>query len=142
MVRPVECHAADDLDTRAQCNRAAGSQFAACLARSTSSLLPTTRTLSASPGMPLLVRVTIGRATNKESWNASRTPLAQLIFEVGQNEVIVERLDELTLFDVSSVDDSKTAIQFAREGKAALLQIYPTPMTEAQAPAWLADFDL
>jgi|HubBroStandDraft_6_1064221.scaffolds.fasta_scaffold2387461_2 hypothetical protein len=72
----------------------------------------------------------------------SSRSLAQLIFEVGQNEVIVERLDELTLFDVSSVDDPKTAIQFAREGKAALLQIYPTPMTEAQAAAWLADFDL
>jgi hypothetical protein len=69
-------------------------------------------------------------------------PWRSRFFEAGQNEVVVERQDELTLFDVSSVDDPKTAIQFAREGKAALVQIYPTPMTEAQAAAWLADFDL
>jgi len=72
----------------------------------------------------------------------SSRSLAQSIFEAGQNDVIVERLDELTLFDVSSADDPKTAIQFAREGKAALLPIYRTPMTEAQAATWLANFDL
>jgi hypothetical protein len=68
--------------------------------------------------------------------------LAQSSFETGRDQVIDERLDESTLFDVASVDDPKAAIQFARDGRAALLQIYPTPMTEAQAAAWLADFDL
>jgi len=38
-----------------------GNQLAACMARSTSSLLPTSPTLSASPGIPLLARITIGR---------------------------------------------------------------------------------
>jgi hypothetical protein len=54
-------------------------------------------------------------------------------FEAGQNQVIDERLGESTLFDATSADDAKTAIQFAREGRASLLRIYPPPMTEVQA---------
>jgi hypothetical protein len=65
--------------------------------------------------------------------------LAQSIFESGRDQVIHERLDESTLFDVASADDPKTAIQRAREGRASLLRIYPPPMTEAQAVAWLAN---
>jgi hypothetical protein len=65
--------------------------------------------------------------------------LAQSIFEAGRDQVIHERLDESTLFDVASADDPKRAIQLAREGRASLLRIYPPPMTEAQAVAWLAN---
>jgi hypothetical protein len=68
--------------------------------------------------------------------------LAQSIFETGRDQVINERLDESTLFDVASVDDQKTAMQLAREGRASLLRTYPPPMTEAQALAWLANLPL
>jgi hypothetical protein len=68
--------------------------------------------------------------------------LALSCFEVGQNQVIDEGLDESALFDVASTDDPKRAIQLVRDGKASLLRIYPRPMTEAQAAAWLAHLDL
>jgi hypothetical protein len=61
MVWPVKHHAADDLDARAQLFGSAGNQPASCMVRSASSLTPTSPTLSASPGIPALVRVTIGR---------------------------------------------------------------------------------
>jgi hypothetical protein len=51
-------------------------------------------------------------------------------------------LDESVLFDGASVDASKTAIQFVKDGRASLLQIHPQPMTEEQAAAWLANFEL
>jgi hypothetical protein len=63
-------------------------------------------------------------------------------FEAGQDQVIDEGLEEAALFDVASTDDPKTAIQRVRVGRASLLQIYPRPMTEAQAAAWLADLNL
>ena len=69
-------------------------------------------------------------------------PLALSNFEAGQNQVIDEDLEESALFDVASTDDLKTAIRSVKDGKASLLQIYPRPMTEAQAAAWLADMDL
>jgi hypothetical protein len=68
--------------------------------------------------------------------------LALSKFEAGQSQVIDARLDESTLFDVASAHDARTAIQSVREGRASLLRIYPRPMTEAQAAAWLADLDL
>jgi hypothetical protein len=68
--------------------------------------------------------------------------LAQSIFETARDQVIDEKLDESRLFDVASAEDPKAAIQLAREGRASLLRIYPPPMTEAQAVAWLADFGL
>jgi hypothetical protein len=68
--------------------------------------------------------------------------LAQSIFEAGRNQVIDEKLDESTLFDVASVDDKKTAVRLAREGTASLLRIYPPPMTEAEAAAWLVNLPL
>jgi hypothetical protein len=68
--------------------------------------------------------------------------LAQSSFETGRDQVIDERLDESALFDVASLDDPKTAVRLAREGRASLLRIYPPPMTEAQAAAWLAGFGL
>jgi hypothetical protein len=46
------------------------------------------------------------------------------------------------LFNVASTDDPKAAIRSVKDGKASLLQIYPRPMTEAEAVAWLADFGL
>ena len=67
--------------------------------------------------------------------------LALSVFEVGQNQVIDEGLEESALFEVASTDDPKTAIQHVRDGRAPLMQIYPRPMTEAQAAAWLADLD-
>jgi hypothetical protein len=68
--------------------------------------------------------------------------LALSSFEAGQSQVIDGRLDESTLFDVAAACDAKTAIQSVREGRASLLQIYPRPMTEAEAAAFLADLDL
>jgi hypothetical protein len=65
--------------------------------------------------------------------------LALSNFEAGQDEVIDENLEESALFEVASTDDLKTAIQLVRQGGASLVQIYPRPMTEAQAAAWLAD---
>lgn len=63
-------------------------------------------------------------------------------FEAGQDRVIDEDLAESALFDVASTDDPKTAIQLVRSGRAPLVQIYPQPMTVAQAAAWLADLGI
>jgi hypothetical protein len=65
--------------------------------------------------------------------------LALSNFEDGQEQVIDEDLEESALFEVASTDDPTTAIQRVRDGRAPLVQIYPRPMTEAQAAAWLAD---
>jgi hypothetical protein len=50
--------------------------------------------------------------------------------------------DEPVLFDGASVDAPKTTIQLVKDGKASVLQIHPQSMTEKQAAAWLADFEL
>jgi hypothetical protein len=68
--------------------------------------------------------------------------LALSNFEAGQERVIDESLEESALFDVASTDDPKTAIQLVRNGRAFLVNIYPRPMTEAQAAALLADLAL
>jgi hypothetical protein len=68
--------------------------------------------------------------------------LALSNFEAGQDQVIDERLEESALFEVASTDDPTTAIQRVRDRRAPLVQIYPRPMTEAQAAAWLADLGL
>jgi hypothetical protein len=68
--------------------------------------------------------------------------LALSYFEAGQDQVIDEDLEESALFDVASTDDPKTAIQMVRNVRAPLVQIYPQPMTEAQAASWLADLCL
>jgi hypothetical protein len=56
--------------------------------------------------------------------------------------VIDEILNESALFDVASANDSRTATQLVRDGTVAVSQIYPRPMTQAQAAAWLADLNL
>jgi hypothetical protein len=71
----------------------------------------------------------------------SRT-LALSHFEAGQSQVIDEILNESALFDVASANDSRTATQLVRDGTVAVSQIYPRPMTQAQAAAWLADLNL
>jgi hypothetical protein len=71
----------------------------------------------------------------------SRT-LALSHFEAGQNQVIDEFLNESALFDVALARDPRTAIRLVRDGRVALSQIYPPPMTQAQAAAWLADLNL
>jgi hypothetical protein len=71
----------------------------------------------------------------------SRT-LALSHFEAGQNQVIDEILNESALFDVVPARDPRTAIRLARDGRVALSRIYPPPMTQAQAAAWLADLNL
>jgi hypothetical protein len=71
----------------------------------------------------------------------SRT-LALSHFEAGQSQVIDEILNESALFDVASANDSRTATQLVRNGTVAVSQIYPRPMTQAQAAAWLADLNL
>jgi hypothetical protein len=71
----------------------------------------------------------------------SRT-LALSHFEAGQSQVIDEILNETALFDVASASDPRTATQLVRDGRVAVSQIYPRPMTQAQAAAWLADLNL
>jgi hypothetical protein len=71
----------------------------------------------------------------------SRT-LALSHFEASQNQVIDEILNESALFDVAAARDPRTAIRLVRDGRVALSRIYPPPMTQAQAPAWLADLNL
>jgi hypothetical protein len=63
-------------------------------------------------------------------------------FEAGQSLVIDENLDECALFDVASASDPATAIRLVRDGRVALSRIYPRPMTQAEAAAWLADLNL
>ena len=72
---------------------------------------------------------------------SSRT-LALSHFESGQSQVIDEVLNESALFDVASVSDPTTAIRLVRDGRVTVSRIYPRPMTQAQAAAWLADLDL
>jgi hypothetical protein len=71
----------------------------------------------------------------------SRT-LARSSFEAGRNQVIDDGLQESALFVVPSANDSMTAIRLVPGGRAARLRIYPPPMTQLQAAAWLADLDL
>lgn len=70
----------------------------------------------------------------------SRT-LALSQFEAGQSQVIDEILNESALFDVASASDRRTAIRLVRGGRVAFSRIYPRPMTQAQAAAWLADLN-
>jgi hypothetical protein len=67
---------------------------------------------------------------------------AQLTFDVGQERVIDEKLNEVALFEVVSTSDERKSVQLVRGGKAALLEMYPRPMTFDQAAAWLADLYL
>jgi hypothetical protein len=69
-------------------------------------------------------------------------PLVLSSFKSGQNQVIDEDLIETALFDNASANDPRTAIRLVRDGGAALSGIFPQPMTEAQAAAWLADLYL
>jgi hypothetical protein len=69
-------------------------------------------------------------------------PLALSSVESGQNQVIDENLYEAAIFDIASANDPRTAIRLVRDGRAALSGIFPRPMTEAQAAAWLADLYL
>jgi hypothetical protein len=71
----------------------------------------------------------------------SRT-LALSHFEAGWGQVIDEALNESALFDVASTNDPRMATQLVRDGRVTVSQIYPRPMTQAQAAAWLADLDL
>jgi hypothetical protein len=71
----------------------------------------------------------------------SRT-LALFHFEAGQSQVVDEILNESALFDVRSASDPRRAIRLVRDGSVALSRIYPQPMTQAQAAAWLADLYL
>jgi hypothetical protein len=71
----------------------------------------------------------------------SRT-LALSYFESGESQVICEALKESALFDVALASDARAAIRPVRNGGVAVSRIYPTPMTQAQAAAWLAEFYL
>ena len=68
--------------------------------------------------------------------------MARANFEVGQNQVIDEIVKESALFMVASARDPALATQLVRAGRATLLNIYPPPMTEVEAAAWLADLEL
>jgi hypothetical protein len=61
VVWPVKHHAADDLDARAQSDRIGRKPASLVHGAKLSSLTPTSPTLSASPGIPALERVTMGR---------------------------------------------------------------------------------
>ena len=82
----------------------------------------------------------IDSSFNFKAFTSRRLALSK--FEAGQDQVIDERLEESALFEVASTDDPKTAIQRVRDGRAPCVQIYPPPMTEAQAAAWLAHLGL
>jgi hypothetical protein len=71
----------------------------------------------------------------------SRT-LALSHFEAGESRVIDEILNESALFDLALVSDPRTAIRLVRDGRVAPSRIYPPPMTQAQAAAWLAGLNL
>jgi hypothetical protein len=71
----------------------------------------------------------------------SRT-LALSHFEASQSWVIDEILNEAALFDVASRNDPRAAIRLVRDGRVAVSRVYPPPMTQAQAAAWLADLNL
>jgi hypothetical protein len=77
---------------------------------------------------------------NYRAFRSQMLALSQ--FEAGQNQVIDEILNESALFDVVSARDPTTAIRLVRDGRVALSRIYPQPMTQAQAAAWLADLNL
>jgi hypothetical protein len=68
--------------------------------------------------------------------------LAVSRFETGQSQVIDDILNESALFDVTSTSEPGTATRLVREGRIAASRIYPPPMTQTQAAAWLADFYL
>jgi len=68
--------------------------------------------------------------------------MARSDFEVRQNQVIDEVMKESALFMVASARDPGIATQLVRVGRATLLDVYPPPMTEVEAAAWLADFEL
>jgi hypothetical protein len=77
------------------------------------------------------------------NFRAFRSPtLALSYFEAGRSRVIDEILNESALFDVASASDPRAAIRLVREGRVALSRIYPPPMTQAQAAAWLAGLNL
>jgi hypothetical protein len=67
--------------------------------------------------------------------------LALSHFEAGQSRVIDEVLKGSELFDVTSASDPTTVFRLVRDGRVAASRIYPPPMTQAQAAAWLADLD-
>jgi hypothetical protein len=71
----------------------------------------------------------------------SRT-LALSHFEAGQRQVIHEILNESALFNVTSTSEQQKATRLVRDGRVAVSQIYPPPMTLAEAAAWLADLNL
>lgn len=71
----------------------------------------------------------------------SRT-LARSNFDAGRDQVIDDGLQESALFVVASASDPTIATQLVRVGRATLMNIYPPPMTEIEAAAWLADLEL
>lgn len=68
--------------------------------------------------------------------------MAYADFKVGRNQVIDEVMKESALFMVASARDPTIATQLVRVGRATLLDIYPPPMTEVEAAAWLAELEL
>jgi hypothetical protein len=68
--------------------------------------------------------------------------LAISYFEASESQVIDESLNEAALFDVASTSDPRAAIRLVRDGRVSLSRIYPQPITQAEAAAWLADLDL
>jgi hypothetical protein len=82
----------------------------------------------------------IDSSFNFKAFTSRRLALSN--FAAGQDQVIDEGLEEAALFEVASTDDPKTAIQQVRDGRVPLAGIYPTPMTIAQAAAWLTHLGL
>jgi hypothetical protein len=60
--------------------------------------------------------------------------LASSSFESDQNQVIGD-VNGAAIFDIASASDPRIATQLARDGRVAVSQIYPRPMTQAQAAA-------
>jgi hypothetical protein len=71
----------------------------------------------------------------------SARPPARTRFYAAHKRIPAD-FDETALFEVASTDNARVAIDMVKAGKAALLEIYPEPMTKEQAEAFLAELGL
>lgn len=71
----------------------------------------------------------------------SKRPSAFARFKAGEAHV-ENGLDQSALFEVASTDDPRVAVEMVKNGKAALLELYPRPMSQAEATEILRSIGL
>jgi hypothetical protein len=71
----------------------------------------------------------------------TKRPSAFARYKAGEANVR-SGLDHSALFEVASTDDPRTAIEMVKSGKANLLELYPRPMTQAEASEILRSIGL